>query len=240
MTYLEPPEDKELALKEHLIELRRRLIIVIISIAALVCITFPFSKQLLEYIVKDVVPQGTEIIVLGPMEYLYILVLISLTLSIILSFPVIIYETFMFMKPGLFPSERKFFLRIVPTSFILFIIGALFSYKLLLPLSLDFLLDYTVGKAEAMLVLSRFVRFLSFLLLSVGLIFQIPLIIALAVKADLIQKEDLKKKRKYIYGVLLLIAFFIAPDPTPITPLLILLTLALVYEISIFFANYLL
>ncbi len=240
MTYLEPPEDKELALKEHLIELRKRLIIVIISIAVLVCITFPFSKQLLEYIVKDVVPQGTEIIVLGPMEYLYILVLISLTLSIILSFPVIIYETFMFMKPGLFPSERKFFLRVVPTSFILFIIGALFSYKLLLPLSLDFLLDYTIGKAEAMLVLSRFVRFLSFLLLSVGLIFQIPLIIALAVKADLIQKEDLKKKRKYIYGILLLIAFFIAPDPTPITPLLILLTLALVYEISIFFANYLL
>jgi len=144
------------------------------------------------------------------------------------------------MKPGLFPSERKFFLRVVPTSFILFIIGALFSYKLLLPLSLDFLLDYTIGKAEAMLVLSRFVKFLSFLLLSVGLIFQIPLIIALAVKADLIQKEDLKKKRKYIYGILLLIAFFIAPDPTPITPLLILLTLALVYEISIFFANYLL
>ena len=240
MTYLEPPEDKELALKEHLIELRKRLIIVIISIAVLVCITFPFSKQLLEYIVKDVVPQGTEIIVLGPMEYLYILVLISLTLSIILSFPVIIYETFMFMKPGLFPSERKFFLRVVPTSFILFIIGALFSYKLLLPLSLDFLLDYTIGKAEAMLVLSRFVKFLSFLLLSVGLIFQVPLIIALAVKADLIQKEDLKKKRKYIYGILLLIAFFIAPDPTPITPLLILLTLALVYEISIFFANYLL
>jgi len=240
MSNFEPPEDKELALEEHLVELRRRLLIIIISIFLSSAIIFPFSKKILLLIQEGVVPSGTKIIVLNPMEYLYMLILLSITLAFVVNLPLVVYETFMFIKPGLFPSERRFFLRVVPTSLLLFFIGMIFSYKLLIPLSMEFLISYAQGKAEPMLVLSRFIRFLTFMLISIGLIFQIPLVVSFLVKGDLIKKEDLKKKRKLIYGVLIFLALTVAPDPTPVTPLLILLTLAIVYEASILFADKLL
>ncbi len=240
MSNFEPPEDKELALEEHLVELRRRLLIIIISVSLLTLLFFPFCSKILLLIEKQLLPTGTKIIVLGPMEFLYMQVLLSIALAFVLNIPLIIYETFMFIKPGLFPSERRFFLRVVPTSLVLFFIGGIFSYKLLIPFSMRFLISYTIGKAEPMLVLSKFIRFLTFMLVSVGLIFQIPLVVSFLVKGDLIKKEDLKRKRKYVYAVLVFLAMTAAPDPTPVTPLLILLSLAVVYEISILLADKLL
>ena len=100
--------------------------------------------------------------------------------------------------------------------------------------------SYAEGIASPMLALSRFISFLSFMLLAIGLIFQLPLVVSFLVKAELIKKSDLKEKRKYVYALLFLAAVTVAPDPTPVTPLVILATLGIVYEISIIFAGYLL
>jgi len=240
MSNFEPPEDKELALEEHLIELRKRLLLIIISVFLSTLVFFTFSRKILLLIQEEVIPTGTKVIVLNPMEYLYMLILLSIALAFVLNLPLIIYETFMFIKPGLFPSERMFFLRVVPTSLLLFFVGAIFSYKLLIPFSMKFLISYAEEKVEPMLVLSKFIRFLTFMLVSIGMIFQIPLVVSFLVKGDLIKKKDLKEKRKYVYGVLIFLALTVAPDPTPVTPLLILLSLGIVYEVSILLADKLL
>ncbi|MFH1774159.1 MAG: twin-arginine translocase subunit TatC [Methanobacteriota archaeon] len=234
------PEDKELALEEHLTELRNRLVVVLAAVAVFSCIIFIFTGDIIQFIKKDMLPAGAKLIALNPLEYLYTRFMLSIVGAVIICVPLIVYEIFKFMKPGLYPSERTFFIKVVPASMLLFILGAAFSYIVLIPFSIKYLISYAEGVAVPMLVLSRFISFLSFMLLSLGLIFQLPLVTSFLVRAELIKKSDLKEKRKYVYAILFLIAFALAPDPTPVTPLVILVTLGIVYEISIIFAGYLL
>lgn len=234
------PEDRELALEEHLTEFRNRLIVVLIAVGILSCIIFIFSGEIISFLKKNLLPGGIKLIVLNPLEYLYMRFVLGIVGAVIACMPLIVYEIFKFMKPGLYPTERKFFIKVVPMSMLLFILGAAFSYAALIPFSIKYLISYAEGVATPMLVLSRFISFLSFMLLGVGLIFQLPLVISFLVKAGLVKKSDLKEKRKYVYALLFLGAVAIAPDPTPVTPLVILVTLGIVYELSIIIAGYLL
>jgi len=235
-----PPEDKELALEEHLTELRNRLAIVIVGVVIFSGIIFFFSADLIEVLKRELIPANTKLIVLNPIEYLYMRFFLSLVGGVIMCMPLIVYEFFKFMRPGLFPSERRFFIKVVPLSMLFFLMGGIFSYKVLIPFSVKYLLDYSSDAALPMLVLSRFLSFISFMLLSIGLIFQLPLVVSFMVKGDLIKKKDLKEKRKYVYALLFAAAIALSPDPTPVTPLVIAATLGFVYELSIIFAGYLL
>lgn len=234
------PGDKELALEEHLTELRNRLVVVLAAVAVISCIIFIFTGSIISFIKKDLIPAGVKLIVLNPLEYMYMRFMLGIVGGVIICVPLIVYEIFKFMKPGLYPNERKFFIKVVPASMLLFALGAAFSYAVLIPFSVKYFISYAEGVATPMLVLSRFISFLSFMLLGIGLIFQLPLVISFLVKAELVKKSDLKEKRKYVYALLFLAAVTIAPDPTPVTPLIILVTLGIVYEISIIFAGRLL
>ena len=154
--------------------------------------------------------------------------------------PTIIFESYRFMKPGLFSNERKFFLKVVPTSFIFFLIGGIFSYNILIPISLEYLIEYSQDAVIPMLTLTRFISFVSFMLLSLGLIFQLPLIVSFLVKSDLIKVSNLKEKRKFVYLTMVAFSMLISPESTFITPFLIALSMIAVYEISLVFAKHLL
>lgn len=234
------PEDKELPLEEHLRELRNRLVVVIAVIFILAPIVFIKTPNIIEGFKGTLLPDDVLLIVLNPLEYLYMRLLISFVGATLICMPIIIYEVFKFMRPGLYPRERSFFLRVVPVSFFLFAVGGAFSYYLLTPFSVGFLIAYSEDVATPMIVLSRFISFLVFMLLSIGLIFQLPLVVSFLVKGKLVTVEELKDKRKYAYPLLLVGAMALAPDPTPVTPLVIAATLIIVYEISLLLANHLL
>jgi sec-independent protein translocase protein TatC len=234
------PEDKELPLEEHLRELRNRLLVVIVVILLLLPLVFIKTPGIIQGFKSTLLPPDVSLIVLNPMEYIYMRILIALAGAAIICMPLILYEVFRFMRPGLYPRERSFFMRVVPVSFFLFVIGGAFSYFLLTPFSVGFLISYSEKVATPMIVLSRFVSFLVFMLLSIGLIFQLPLVISFLVKGRLVTVKELKEKRKYAYPLLLVGAVTLAPDPTPVTPLVIAATLIIVYELSLIFANHLL
>lgn len=234
------PEDRELSLEEHLTELRDRLVIVIIAMIIVTPIIFILTPGIIQGFRTYLLPEGTALIVLNPLEYIYTRFLLAFAGAALVSMPLIIYELFKFMRPGLYPGERSLFLRVVPISLLFFILGGVFSYYILIPFSVGSLISYAEGVATPMLVLSRFISFLAFMLLSIGLIFQLPLVISFLVKGNLVTVRELKKKRKYAYPILLVGALALAPDPTPVTPLVIAFTLILVYEVSLIFARYLL
>lgn len=237
MSNYDVPGDKELALEEHLTEIRKRLIVVLVALGFLTFLTFPFTDSIISLLRQEFIPEGTKIIVLSPMEFILMRLQLSIVFALLLSIPLIIYEAFAFMEPGLFPNERKVFTRFIPASLLLFIIGASISYLFMIFFSINLLIGYVGDIATPMLVLKRFISFVSFMLLSFGLISQIPLIIYLGIKSELISSKDLKDKRKYAYALLLILALTLAPDPTPVTPLVIMAFLILVYEISVFFAD---
>lgn len=236
----EIPEDKELSLEEHLTELRDRLIVIIVALILVSPVVFIFTPNIIQGFKASLLPPDTALIVLNPLEYIYMRFLLAIAGASLLCMPLIIYEFFKFVRPGLYPSERRFFLKVVPLSFMFSIIGGLFSYYVLVPFSVGYLISYSEGVATPMLVLSRFISFLVFMLLSIGLIFQLPLVISFLVKGELVTVRELKDKRKYAYPLLLVGAMALAPDPTPVTPLVIALTLILVYEVSLVFARFLL
>lgn len=233
-----PPEDAEIPLEDHLKEIRDRLLVVLIPLVIFTCISFVFSPDVIAIATRSMLPQGTKLIVLNPLEYLYMRFLLSIVVALIFCIPLAIYEIFCFLKPGLFPNERKFFIKIVPASLLFFILGSAISYLWLAPFSARYLLSYAEGVATPMIVLSRFISFLSFMLLSIGTIFQLPLIVSFLVKSQLVNISELQRKRKYVYALLLIVAVTIVPDPTPVTPLIILLTFCAVYELSIIFARW--
>lgn len=236
----EIPEDKELPLEEHLAELRNRLLVIIGVIIVLSPIIFIRTPDIIQGFKRTLLPPDVALIVLNPLEYMYVRLLISIAAAVAICLPVIIYEIFKFMRPGLYPRERSFFLRVIPLSILLFAVGGAFSYYVLTPFSVGFLIAHAEDVATPMIVLSRFISFLVFMLLSIGLIFQLPLVVSFLVKGRLVTVEDLKDKRKYAYPLLLVGAMTLAPDPTPVTPLVIAGTLIIVYEISLLMANHIL
>ncbi len=240
MPRTEPPEDSERSLEEHLRELTRCLSIVIIQLVILTLMFFPISGDVIQFLKYDLLPPDIDLIVLNPLEFVYMRFQLSIVFALTFTIPTIIWEAYRFMKPGLFPGEKKFFLKVVPTSFLLFLIGGVFSYEILVPLSLNSLIDYSRDAVIPMLTLTRFISFVSFMLLSLGLIFQFPLIISFLVKSNLMTVSTLKEKRKFVYLGMVAFSMLISPESTFITPFLIALSMVVIYEISLVFAKRLL
>ncbi len=227
------PGDKDMELEEHLVELAKRFLYVFAIIGAVTLISYPVSDRVIERLISDFVPPEINVITIHPVEIVFTRLKVSIVLSLLVGAPLIIYETFVFMRPGLYPSERRFYISVLPTSFILFTIGGAISYFFLIePLSTT-LIGRATQTTTPMLVLSRLLDFITFMLVAVGAIFQVPLIIYLLVKMDLVEPTFLKEKRRYIYALLFFIVSLFNPDPTFATPFVITAGFILLYELSL-------
>ncbi len=230
------PEDVEMPLEEHLIELGRRLLFAAANVALLTFIFFPFSDSMIDILREDLLPPGTPLIATSPLEYLYIRIQLSIVAATLVSLPLLIYELFGFMRPGLFPNERRFYLRMVPGSLVFLFLGGLFSYYVVTPFLAERALVFTSSIAEPFLTLKKFASFVSSMLLVFGLIFQMPIVLASLVMLDLVTMKQLKEKRKIAYLLLVAVGIFFSPDPNPITPLIIAAAMVVMYEVGIIFA----
>ncbi len=231
------PEDVEMPLEEHLVELGRRFLFTAAVIAALTFLIFPFSGSMIKVLREDLLPPGAELRIEHPTEYLYTRIEVSIISAFLLVLSLIIYELFVFMKPGLYPSERKFFVRVMPGSIILLFLGAFFSYFVVTPFFVSRLYQYSESTVLVLPTLKEFVSFAYSMLLIFGMIFQMPLVVSFLVMGNLVTIRQLTEKRKIAYALLLFGGVVIAPDPTPLTPLIVAAALVVMYEISIIFAK---
>ncbi len=230
------PEDVEMPLEEHLIELGRRFLFAAANIALLTFLFFPFSDTMLAMLREDLLPAGTPLIATSPVEYLYIRIQLSIVAAVLVSLPLIGYELFAFMRPGLFPNERRFYLRMVPGSIVFLFLGGIFSYYVATPFLAERALIFTASIAEPFLMLRKFADFVSSMLLLFGVIFQMPIVISTLVMLDLVTLRQLRAKRKIAYLLLAAVAVIFAPDPTPLAPLLIAVAMVMMYEVGVVFA----
>ncbi|MFQ5800482.1 MAG: twin-arginine translocase subunit TatC [Candidatus Hydrothermarchaeales archaeon] len=228
------PGDRDLELEEHLVELARRFLFVFAIVFVVTLISYPVSDKVIERLIADFVPAGIDVISLHPVEIVFTRLKIAVTISLLAGAPLIIYETFKFMSPGLFPSERRFFLSVVPVSFTLFILGAALSYLFLIPPLSSALIGYSTTITTPLLVLSKLLDFITFMLVVVGAVFQVPLIIRLLIKMDLVEPSFLRDKRKYIYALMFFIVTLFNPDPTMATPFVITAAFIALYELSLY------
>ncbi|NQV09324.1 twin-arginine translocase subunit TatC [Candidatus Woesearchaeota archaeon] len=218
----------------HLKELRKRIISVIIFLITFFILGFIYSGFILNRIRLDFITKDIELIVTTPVEFFIAKLNIALFAAIVLVFPFLLYHLLMFLKPAMKGKEKALVLIFLPFSLFLFVFGIIFSYFLFLNVAVLFFSQLAV-KASVLNLwsISKFIGFVFTSCLVFGLLFQLPVITMLLSKLNLLDAKILREKRKYFILLIFIIAALITP-PDPLTQIMIALPLILLYELSIF------
>ncbi|NOZ82595.1 MAG: twin-arginine translocase subunit TatC [Euryarchaeota archaeon] len=232
---------QEQSLEEHLSELRQRVLISLAGTGAVALLVgVLLGGRIINLLTTAVLPEGTEVIAKTPTEYLYAWFLVVVLVSLYLSTPLVLHQLFRFIEPGLYPEEKRIFLRVVPISYLLFSAGIVVSVTLLLPAAASFLVSYTEPWAVPMLSVSSVVYFAVFIIAVTSLVFQTPVVVAFLLAGRLVSLEKLRSLRRYIYSIFFVLALLTAPSPPLVPALLVTLVLILLYEASLLLGSKLL
>ncbi|MCP4347440.1 MAG: twin-arginine translocase subunit TatC [Desulfobacterales bacterium] len=223
-------DDDKIPFTAHLEELRERLIKSFIAISIGFCIAYGFKEYLFE-ILKS--PLGdTEFITTAIQEGFFTYLKVALLTGLLTGAPVILYQFWMFVAPGLYNKERRLLAPIVALSSFFFVGGALFGYFVVFPFGFKFLLSVTPSTIIPRLSMKEYLNFSSKLLLAFGLVFELPLVITFMAKLGIVSVDFLKKNRKYAI-LLFFVGSALLTPPDVVTQVMMALPLMLLYEISI-------
>lgn len=225
--------DQEMPLTAHIEELVRRLMVVVIASTAVMAVAFIFSESLLDIIWYSFVDFAPH--VYHPFAEILTRLKISAVVGLALALPVLIYETFQFMKPGLYPNERQYFLSVVPVSLVLMFLGIAFAFFFALPLLFRYFIFYSQDVATAGLGLTETFNLILLVKVAFGVVFQIPLLMSLAVKMGVVSVRWFETKRIYVWGGCITVAALLAGslDPTGVAGLMVALTMIGLFETTL-------
>jgi len=232
-----PVGDEDIAVMEHLVELRRRLIVFFVPFVIITLIIFPFSDAALHILYTHLFPEDVYIAVYSPLEWISLMLLFSFLSAFSITMPLLLYEIFAFLRSGLYPSERQFFLLVVIPSLCLYGLGAFFAYYFVLPPLFGYFIAYSVDVAKVAFSAKSVFTTTLYTAVGFGLIFQIPLIMTLAVKMKLVSHSWLKEKRVIIYGLIIGITLFIVADPMGISMIMAAMSIAM-FELGLLITKY--
>jgi sec-independent protein translocase protein TatC len=202
-----PAEDREMPLADHIREMLRRLAVVIAVAGLVSLVVFPFAEALINFLWYSILPGVESEIarprVYGVLELLFTKLKVASLAGLIVALPVLVYETYAFMKPGLYPHERRYYLAAIPTSLVLAVVGASFAYFVVLPAIFLYFLEYSQDVATIGFALGRTFDLILLLMGYMALVFQIPLFIMLAMMMGLVTRAWLAARRLLFWGAFL-------------------------------------
>ena len=214
----------------HLEELRWRLFKSLISIVVLSMAAFYFAEHLILFIKT---PFGdTQLYNIQVTGTFYAYLKVSLFAGVMASLPIIFYQLWSFISPGLYKEEKTWILPLVGISTILFIVGAGFCFVVVLPISFKFLMGFAGELIENTITIGSYIDFVGLLMMAFGFGFQMPIIAYFLGKLGLVSSSGMSKGRRYALPVLLIVGAIITP-PDVFTQVLLAAPLYLLYEISI-------
>ncbi len=228
-------EEERTPLTEHLTELRDRLVRAFIAVGVGFVIAYCFKERLFDFLTAPLVTAlgaGNKMIFTGLPEAFFTYLKVSLLTGIVLATPVLFYEFWMFVSPGLYRSEKKFMIPVVILSVIFFMLGSSFGYFVVFPYGFQFFLGFSSDTIQAMPSMKEYLGFASKMLLAFGFVFELPLIITFMARMGLVSVDFLKKNRKYAVLIFFTGSALITP-PDVVTQIMMAIPLMILYEISI-------
>ena len=239
-----PESDQEMPLAAHIEEMMRRLAVVF-GVAGIVALTLlglgevfawlPTAVELIDVLWNNAIPGAPEMVdrrprLYGPLELILTKLKVTGLAGLLIGLPVFVYETYLFMRPGLYRNERRYYLAAVPTSLVLGTIGMAFAHYVIIPAIMEYFTIYTQENVSVAYGLAETFNLILVLMAYMAVIFQIPLFIMLAIMMGLVTRIWLEEKRLLFWGGFATIAFVINPDPTGMTPFIIAATMIVLYE----------
>ena len=223
------------SISSHLLELRTRLIRILIFMGLLSMIGIPFASEIYAFVASpllDILPQGSAMIatqVTSPFMAPLKLVLFS---ALLVTMPYLFYEIWMFMSPGLYKNEKSFIAPLMISTILLFSSGVAFAYFVVCPIIFKFFIGVAPESIMVMTDISEYLNFIIKLIFAFGIAFEIPVATFLLIRAGIVQKETLVKARPYLIILFFIIGMLLTP-PDIFSQLFLALPMWLLFEVGL-------
>lgn len=232
-------QGQPVSILSHLQELRGRLKVAAITYIIGVAVLMNFSDEVFSFIsmpLRAALPPGTPLVFLNAPDVFFTYLKIALVLSIFATAPVTFYQLWAFVAPGLYRHERRVFVGYFAASLLLLFAGAAFAFYAVFPLIFEFFLGFSTETIQAMPAVKEYLSLVLKLLFAFGLSFQIPIIVMILVRLELVQLSTLTAKRRYVIVWAFIFAAILTP-PDIISQTLLALPMLLLYEVGIVMAK---
>jgi sec-independent protein translocase protein TatC len=226
--------DDRLSVVEHLDELRSRLIVTALALVVAFSLCFWQNHRLLK-IINAPLPHGIKPITLSPAESFTTTMTVSAYFALLICLPIVLYELYSFVLPAFTPTEKKVAFPLLMLIPFLFIAGVVFGYYVVIPAAIKFLLNFNDDQFNIQVRAREYYSLVSLTLLAMGGIFQIPVGILAATKLGLTTPRKLRKNRRYAFLIISIVAAAL-PGVDPVSMLLEMVPLLVLYELSILLA----
>jgi sec-independent protein translocase protein TatC len=232
-SYEKLSNDVEMSFSEHVEEFRQRLFFSLVMFLIISTGCFYFLNFIVEIIKSPAV--GVKFFQFAPGEYFFTSIKLVFYSGLILSSPIFIYQILLFLVPGMTYQEQKVLIPILIVSYILFGLGLIFAYKVLIPSALKFFLEYGANVVDPLWSFEQYFEFFSFIAFTCGLGFQIPIIQVVLCITNIVQPSALLSSWRYVILGSTILAAVLTPTVDPLTQLFLSIAFLVLY-----FAGYLL
>ncbi|MGD8173744.1 twin-arginine translocase subunit TatC [Vibrio sp. TRT 21S02] len=224
----------------HLLELRNRLLKALLAVLVVFVGLIYFSSDIYEFISKPLVerlPEGATMIATDVASPFFTPLKLTLIASVFVAVPMILYQVWAFVAPGLYKHERKLIMPLMFSSSLLFYCGVAFAYFVVFPLVFGFFTAISLGGVEFATDISSYLDFVLALFLAFGIAFEVPVAIILLCWTGATDPQSLREKRPYIVVIAFIVGMLLTP-PDMISQTLLAIPMCLLFEVGLFFARF--
>lgn len=231
-------KSREESLTSHLVELRQRIIYILIGVLGVFLVCLPFSQTLFEQFAQPVLQSlssNENLIIRKPLDSFLIPLKLCLFLGVLFSLPWILYQVWGFVAPGLYKNERKIIAPLIISTTLLFYLGVLFAYFVVLPLAFQFLAGFAPDGTEYGPDIADYFSFVFTVFFAFGLAFEVPVATVLMVLVGVTDVDSLRKKRRYIIVGAFIFGMLLTP-PDIISQTLLAIPMWALFELGLLVA----
>ncbi len=220
-----------MSLFAHLDELRKRLTVIAVANIVAAAILFTKADFVLDYFLA--INPGMQLVYINPSEMLVVKVQLSLIMAVVVCSPINIYEIWAFIEKGLYKREKFYILFTLILGVVFFVAGVAFCYFMVLPTTLNFFIRIATEDVSSMISIKSYVSFVNTMLLCFGAVFEMPVLVFLLSKLEILKPKFLKANRGVIIVAIFVVAAIITP-PDIISQVMLAIPMILLLQISIF------
>jgi sec-independent protein translocase protein TatC len=227
------PDGGVMSLVDHLTELRNRIVKCVLTVVAGSAIGWFFAPKIMDVLKQPI--GNRELIFLSPGEAFFVYLKISLTTGLILAMPVLLFQLWAFIAPGLTTRERETVRPWIPLALLLFVVGVVIAF-VILPFAMGFLLAFEVpGVARAAITMNNYFGFITTLFLAFGLMMEFPILLLGLSRVGIVTSQRLRTARRYVIIGIAIFSTVVTPGGDIVSPTVLGITMYVLFEISLWY-----